>query len=757
MLFALVMALSLAAQTRADTYTANLVIVAGQQARPANEPIDFVINTQRRLMVDVGVLHATLNPDKAKLTAADGTKIDAIFQPVMIADTDRQIGTRITFRTPQKLAYLSHLPLKLTFEDVGAELVGNHPDLPDQPVAESYRDVDYAVTQRGGAWDLDRDDSQPIAEPWHATTQRSDDGTLIATADGTYSSPLIGSIAGPIDGSYSRIVIRARREGPTEVSRVLVNNKSYPKDAQGETQLKETFDIYTVDMTSNPEWGERPEKLFLRWGHNAQPTAKDKIIIDWVRLYRAPSFEFLSAIHRAQDAASFDQTASQGGKLPPMRAQAPAGDQPRRDTIKAFFAPPVDRGADLPANKIYPQGRQLGFSLYSVGGGIHPITPEGEHLPALIQDDETIAAAFERVKGDHATMAGGQYEINYRLPQDAQRAGLHCIYTIGSNRDGTQWRNFAHNRNVEFDPDTVRQRVREAVEAVAHYESIAWWDLTPEELRWWRADEMQYMQIMYETIREADPLKRPIFMYEPNNRGAESLAKTLKFQDICGRGVYANYAGHKDTRGPWIRWAIEQEIEAIKLSGRSHAIPVAVPEMFQQPADEDLKWVPLWPRHDTYLSLITGAKGVLVFSYRVRVNFPAHDDYYEGFASVSREVCGPLNLADVFLFGEVRGDLDMQITSGPKSVLLPSSGKDASVPPAYPSISFVDIAHGPHRYLIAVNSSYEAVETQVTGLPDGKVQSEALFAGGRDVITDRSFNATFAPMEVKAWRFSATD
>ncbi len=179
--------------------------------------------------------------------------------------------------------------------------------------------------------------------------------------------------------------------------------------------------------------------------------------------------------------------------------------------------------------------------------------------------------------------------------------------------------------------------------------------------------------------------------------------------------------------------------------------------MFQQPADEDLKWCPLWPRHDTYLSLITGAKGVAVFSMRVRVNFPAHGAYYEGFASVAREVCGPLNLGQVFLFGEVRGDLDMQIVSGPESIMLTGVAKDDAPAVAYPTISFVDLAYGPHRYLMAVNSSYEPIEVRVTGLPQGNVAGEQLLADESVVINDRSFNATFAPMEVKAWRFSKAD
>ena len=52
--------------------------------------------------------------------------------------------------------------------------------------------------------------------------------------------------------------------------------------------------------------------------------------------------------------------------------------------------------------------------------------------------------------------------------------------------------------------------------------------------------------------------------------------------------------------------------------------------------------IPKWVRHDVYLSLISGAKGIVVFSGWRRPKFPAFDRYFEAYAECAREINGPL-------------------------------------------------------------------------------------------------------------------
>lgn len=739
----------------AETYIADIAVSAGTQWIEKGEAIDLVVPMQARFTQDLGIAHRTLNPKRAALRTLTGLQVDAQITPVRIKGAN-QVGVRIRFAAPRRTQYHSTLRFELVFEDIGAELIGNSPDLPREPVGVSYEDVDFASTHRGGPWNFDPGAEPVMTGAWHSKAEHGvKPGYYIATADGEYSSPAIGELAGPIDGKrYRRVVVRAKRAGPTESS-LLINNKTYPKNSRDSHILNEQFDIYTQVLTGNPQWGDKPEKLWFRWGYNAQPTAKDKVIIDWVRLLDAEHYAFMGAIRKASadiavDGPSVDAIAAALAKFMPKA-------KPRPDA-ETFFKTAPDSGKDLPPDRIYPHGRQFGISLYSVGGGSHPLDEAGKQLPAEILQDRQIAAAVQRVKRDGFTMIGPQYELNHRIVKDAEAGGMKCVFTVGIDDKGHAWTNFVAERNVDADLDEVRRRAMEQVASVASSDAIAWWDITPEEIRWWRPKEMAYMKTMYEAVKAADPLKRPVYMYEPGNRAAVSLAKTLVNQDICGKGVYANYASQMDTRHAWIRWSIEQELEAIKLAKRPHAIAIGIPEMFAQPPQDKVQWVGKWAHNDAYTALVAGAKGILVFSMRIRDGFTAHNDYYEGFASVARDLNGDMNLADVFLFGERRDDLAVTPVDPKTHILMPDNfGVNLGGPVIYPAISWADIAYENSRYLIAVNGLHEPVEAKVTGLPTAGTSvllQDLIHSPDQQTVKVGDLKTRFAPLEVKVWRFS---
>ena len=181
--------------------------------------------------------------------------------------------------------------------------------------------------------------------------------------------------------------------------------------------------------------------------------------------------------------------------------------------------------------------------------------------------------------------------------------------------------------------------------------------------------------------------------------------------------MYTNYSGQQDNR-VWVRWTIEQEIAAIPQANPS-AIPIAVPEMFQNPPEDLLPMIPTWVRHDVYLSLISGAQGIVVFSGWRRAKFSAFDEYLQAYAECAREINGPLNLGQVFLFGERRQDVKMRVTSGPARVA--TAHKE---PVEYPSVAMLDVSHGKDRYLFLANSANQSVEVAIEGLPSVPVGVE---------------------------------
>jgi hypothetical protein len=154
-------------------------------------------------------------------------------------------------------------------------------------------------------------------------------------------------------------------------------------------------------------------------------------------------------------------------------------------------------------------------------------------------------------------------------------------------------------------------------------------------------------------------------------------------------------------------------------------------------------------RHDAYLGLVMGGKGIQVWSgYRARRGFSneSFQAYFDGYLSVARELNGPLQLAPVFLFGQKRPDASMRIAAGPASLQLIYQGTNS-----YPSVTWLCAAYRGADYLFMVNSAEEAVTVAFNGLP--AVNREDLFADGSTPTPGGSFSVTLPPLAVKAFRF----
>lgn len=368
-----------------------------------------------------------------------------------------------------------------------------------------------------------------------------------------------------------------------------------------------------------------------------------------------------------------------------------------------FFAPPaVDRGAGLPHDEVFPRGRLFPFGGFSGVAAREAANGFTLHGPAYGASNATV------------------------IPQ-AEASGIHAIYSVGIPM------NFLEQGGqpaLDLTPEEIAAEIRRQVLAVRDSPALAWWYLTPEELRPWRPREMEYLEVAARTIRENDPLGRPVWMYDPNHRAADTLAVTAQFLDIVGKGMYTNYAGHKGHR-VWARWTIEQQIEAIQRSGRPGAIQIAVPEMFQEPEPGEIEQIPKWARHDVYLALVTGAQGVVIFSLANRAGFSAEawQAYYDAYSRIAQELNGELALGQVFLFGERRNDLQVTVTAGEKHVFPKVGAGGVAELIEYPSVSLANIAYGPERYLFLVNSSEEPVEVRVDGFPPGPIYARDAFSG----------------------------
>ncbi len=368
----------------------------------------------------------------------------------------------------------------------------------------------------------------------------------------------------------------------------------------------------------------------------------------------------------------------------------------------------------LKADRFYPQGRTLLFSLYSV------TEPE-----------------LSSVSADGFTAIGPYYGNQDQALEHARKARLPYLHTIGPRRDFEQILTGSSEEAEALDA-----LISNVTDASKHPDVAAWY-LANEELRYWRPDEMQWLKRVTEAIHAHDPGQRPIMMYEPNHRTADALGKTAPYLNVVTKGAYANLVGMKYDRS-WVRWSVQQAVEAAASSG---TVPVAVLLMVRdQETAVDIAAIRSWARHDVYLSLMTGAKGILVFSGANRRPGFERDfrDFYEGYASAARELNGELNLAEVFLFGKPQDAMPIEILAGPEDLSFEYLGSRFS----YPSVSTVTRYLHDKAYLLLINSANEAVTVNIGGLPEG--------VGIRNVLSDeQTESAGDLRLELAAYEFRA--
>ncbi|MDD3695985.1 MAG: hypothetical protein PHG44_08470 [Lentisphaeria bacterium] len=368
----------------------------------------------------------------------------------------------------------------------------------------------------------------------------------------------------------------------------------------------------------------------------------------------------------------------------------------------AFEFDDYDSGRHLGWEQLYPAGRIMPYSGYS--------PPDQSNL-----------------RKDGFTLAGPAYgKAIEKLREDSLQSGMPIFATLQA-KQGEQVISLQLLSDKDFKPDwdAICQSLREQVQSYStKYPGIAYWNLTPEELRYWRKNEYRYLQLAYESIKASDPLKRPVYMYIPGHYGFEALQKYVPYLDIMGKGMYVNYAGRIHER-IWVRQSSENLNNSIR-GLEKEKFTLCVPEMFQNQADGRVDRIESRVRHDVFLALACGCKGVQIFSLAKRRNFDAanYDAYYAAYSRLAKELGGKEGLGQVFLFGQRRADLKGKITVGPEQLSFkPGAQKDEiSLPAAY----LAEFQYRKARYVVLVNSAEEKLEYEISGIPEGTQLSCAI-------------------------------
>lgn len=344
-------------------------------------------------------------------------------------------------------------------------------------------------------------------------------------------------------------------------------------------------------------------------------------------------------------------------------------------------------------DRIYPLGRRMLFTGYS------PIDKE-----------------FERLRAGHFTALGPIYRKGFdEHLVKCENAGVKCVYSIhpGPTENTVYTQEMLESKDFDF--DKLRKQVIAIVKKHSKNPNIAVWNVMPEELRYWRDNEMKYLNVVTQAIRDTDTLKRPIMVYDPCHRETGSLVKELEAApalDMIAHGCYPNYSGNKKERIR-VKWSLEQDVQAARQTG-NRVFPLLISEMFQNVENEkELSRIPMWVRHDVYCGLVNGAKGVVVFSLFPRTGLP-YEEYITPYIRCATELDGEAGLGQVFLFGRRRNLIEAKQTQGPKQVTckLSAEEKYSSSP-----LSFAEIAYNGKIYLFAVNSAETPITVIFSGFP----------------------------------------
>ena len=348
--------------------------------------------------------------------------------------------------------------------------------------------------------------------------------------------------------------------------------------------------------------------------------------------------------------------------------------------------------------------------------------------------------------------------------------GLYSIHTVEEMKDATKsgW-NIAHSYGFKFDflnvasqggmfalahlSDDGEQQDRGTIEQLAISDSVAWWDF-PEEQRYWRENEFSLVKNLSQWTRKYDPKQRPNFMYIPSHYDSEAIAKYIPYLDIIGAGCYPEYA-HQPRA--WVRWRVESEIEAIHKAGfkvgqdylHGEKTPIGIPMLFADVNKMDII-SPVEAYHDFYSCIVSGARGILVFSYWHQRDEEVLRKTYQAYAKAASEIAGVENLGQVILFGEENKNISLEIVSGPLYTynFRPHGMKEDI---RYSSLNVLAKEWNGNLYIFAVNSAEKELKVTLKGLPAEK-EATVLFEDRTVPVNDGQFEDNFGWLGVHIYK-----
>ncbi len=268
----------------------------------------------------------------------------------------------------------------------------------------------------------------------------------------------------------------------------------------------------------------------------------------------------------------------------------------------------------------------------------------------------------------------------------------------------------------------------------------------PEEIK---PKDLGYVKRIAEIIRQKDPYQRPIITFV-NNYVPGYWEKHSTFVDALALGIYPAYDS-----GP--RAGTKRAIDKAYSVG----VP-AVISALEVWEHKGIRTTPKEARFDAYLALISGAKGILWYSYNDAKKYP---ELMEAVFQIASELNGPDKLGEVFLNGKTPSSIKCRLLSG--SPYAPPAcayeNRNRKIKRVYSSLQWTAREHEGYLYIFAVNMNQKlgatdhggedkAVTVRFEKLLSVNDNVKVLFEDRQLTIKNNSFSDSFDPLGTHVYR-----
>lgn len=379
-------------------------------------------------------------------------------------------------------------------------------------------------------------------------------------------------------------------------------------------------------------------------------------------------------------------------------------------------------------NALYPVGNRFPLGLYSFEIGDTLAPADGWNAAHNYQEAPTSDSTLNTYK--HLGMMGFA-RLSY-IKDSSYYSVDHSIHKIG--------------KSETIIASEIRQQTANG--------NICWFDI-PEECRWWISSEMDIVKNYTSWTQKYDTAKRPNYMYLPGHYSSSNIEKYVGYLDIIPASCYPNYMGLPNS---YVRYQIESTFSAIaaqkKIVGKNYLngekTVIAILELFDGSGMNAVE-----SRHDFWLALASGVKGINVYSYYYRDSSATLKSCWAALTLSAKQFTSakldkPLLFGTSYTFG-------MTIKSGP-SKTTPFTPPDSSVTSvSYSSISVIAKTYADTLYMIAVNSNGSTIPVTVefSGLPVTFFKHGTVLFENRIVsLSNNKFTDSFNPLEVHVYKFA---